>query len=222
MKSLIRDKSLPAWLNGLLHFWLVSFNMEIFCEYIDKFTYSTYWWTQDFLSLWSEEQKFRFFMQYFSACIYIKFSYYLALPLSLTSMAVTGGLIYNGKEETLKLSVPNNRISSSIVHQSFRGLNLNIFPCRHLESIKALWTIPQTSRWVLNHFFGFKCFVGSNIIIFFPLVAGILGFIVGRMSYASTCRSKFQKIGIEGPGFGPWGGGPPFWRGGQGHRWGKH
>lgn len=66
-------------------------------------------------------------------------------------------------------------------------------------------------------------FLGLSVLLetvleFFSLVAGILGFIVGRMSYASTCRSKFQKIGIEGPGFGPWGGGPPFWRGGQGHR----
>uniref|UniRef100_H3C348 OCIA domain containing 2 n=1 Tax=Tetraodon nigroviridis TaxID=99883 RepID=H3C348_TETNG len=86
--------------------------------------------------------------------------WYRALPLSLTSMAVTGGLIYNG---TWKAS-------------------------------KRFGPFPKLA------------------------VAGILGFIVGRMSYAPTCRSKFQKIGIEGPGFGPWGGGPPFWRGGPGHR----
>lgn len=41
IKSLIRDKSLTTWLNGLLDFWLVSFNMEIYCDYIDKFTCNT-------------------------------------------------------------------------------------------------------------------------------------------------------------------------------------
>lgn len=136
-------------------------------------------------------------------------------------MAVTGGLIYNGKEETLKPSVQNNIISSSIVHQSFLGLNFNIFPCRHLETIKALWTIPQTSRWVQIIFLGLSVLLEATL-EFFSLVAVIPGFIVRKMSYASTCWSKFQKIGIEGLGFGPCGGGPPFWRGCQGHRWGKH
>ncbi|XP_051929098.1 OCIA domain-containing protein 2 [Hippocampus zosterae] len=43
-------------------------------------------------------------------------------------------------------------------------------------------------------------------------VAGILGFAVGKASYMSTCRRKFQELGpgIEPP-FGPWSG--PFNRG---------
>ncbi|KAJ3599638.1 hypothetical protein NHX12_033594 [Muraenolepis orangiensis] len=43
-------------------------------------------------------------------------------------------------------------------------------------------------------------------------VAGILGFAVGKASYVTTCRDKFQQLGLElgpgpgGPGFGPaWG-----------------
>lgn len=131
-------------------------------------------------------------------------------------MAVTGGLIYNGKAETLN---PLNKILESLFHIR----PVNVFPYRHLESIETLWTVPKTSRWVPNSYFFclFQCFIGSNNWNPSPpSAAGILGFIVGRMSYAPTCRSKFQKIGIEGPGFGPWGGGPPFWRGGQGHRWG--
>ncbi|XP_061744854.1 OCIA domain-containing protein 2 [Nerophis ophidion] len=34
-------------------------------------------------------------------------------------------------------------------------------------------------------------------------VAGILGYAVGKASYVSTCRRKFQELGI-GPTFGPW------------------
>ncbi|XP_054644769.1 OCIA domain-containing protein 2 isoform X2 [Dunckerocampus dactyliophorus] len=36
-------------------------------------------------------------------------------------------------------------------------------------------------------------------------VAGILGYAVGKASYVSTCRRKFQELGIE-PAFGPWSG----------------
>ncbi|XP_058493541.1 OCIA domain-containing protein 2 [Solea solea] len=82
--------------------------------------------------------------------------WYRALPLSLGSMAVTGGLIYNG-----------------VWKQS-----------------KRLGPFPKLA------------------------VAGILGFAVGKASYMSTCRSKFQTLGIEGPGFGPWSkGGPKFGHG---------
>ncbi|XP_033478431.1 OCIA domain-containing protein 2 [Epinephelus lanceolatus] len=86
--------------------------------------------------------------------------WYRALPLSLGSMAVTGGLIYNG-----------------VWKQS-----------------KRLGYFPKLA------------------------VAGILGFAVGKASYVGTCRSKFQKIGIEG---GPWSEGPgfgPFNKSGHGHR----
>lgn len=72
-------------------------------------------------------------------CILIKCSFYVALPLSLTSMAVTGGLIYNGKAETLN---PLTKILESLFHIS----PVNVFPYRHLESIKTLWTVPKTSR----------------------------------------------------------------------------
>ncbi|KPP57082.1 hypothetical protein Z043_125228 [Scleropages formosus] len=43
-------------------------------------------------------------------------------------------------------------------------------------------------------------------------VAGVLGYVVGKASYMSTCREKFHKLGLEpfGPGFGP-GFGPRFW-----------
>ncbi|KAI3368994.1 hypothetical protein L3Q82_025963, partial [Scortum barcoo] len=88
--------------------------------------------------------------------------WYRALPLSLGSMAVTGGLIYNGV----------------------------------WKSSKRFGPFPKLA------------------------VAGILGYIVGKASYASTCRSKFQALGIgEGPGFGPWsegGGFGPFWNRGPG------
>nr|XP_057929880.1 OCIA domain-containing protein 2 isoform X1 [Doryrhamphus excisus] len=36
-------------------------------------------------------------------------------------------------------------------------------------------------------------------------VAGILGYAMGKASYVSTCRRKFQELGIE-PMFGPWSG----------------
>ncbi|KAM9385539.1 OCIA domain-containing protein 2 [Pholidichthys leucotaenia] len=82
--------------------------------------------------------------------------WYRALPLSLGSMAVTGGLIYNGV-------------------------------------------------WKSSPRFGY-----------FPklAVAGILGYALGKASYAGSCRDKFQALGIQGgpgfgpgfrPGFGPWG-----------------
>ncbi|XP_063056259.1 OCIA domain-containing protein 2 [Engraulis encrasicolus] len=63
---------------------------------------------------------------------------------------------------------------------------------------------------------------------YFPklALAGILGFAVGKASYASTCREKFSKLGPGfghgfgprfegGPGFGPWGRRPDS---GPGHR----
>lgn len=71
-------------------------------------------------------------------------------------MAVTGGLIYNGKAETLN---PLTKILESLFHIS----PVNVFPYRHLESIKTLWTVPKTSRWVPNSYFWlFQCFIGSN------------------------------------------------------------
>ncbi|XP_059197442.1 OCIA domain-containing protein 2 [Centropristis striata] len=85
--------------------------------------------------------------------------WYRALPLSLGSMAVTGGLIYNGVWKASKRFGPFPKLA----------------------------------------------------------VAGILGFAVGKASYVGTCRSKFQKIGIEGgPGFGR--GFGPWSEGGRGHR----
>ncbi|XP_042339333.1 OCIA domain-containing protein 2 [Plectropomus leopardus] len=86
--------------------------------------------------------------------------WYRALPLSLGSMAVTGGLIYNGVWKRSKQFGPFPKL----------------------------------------------------------IVAGILGYAVGKASYVGTCRSKFQKIGIEG---GPWseeGRFGPFNKSGQGHR----
>ncbi|XP_066533841.1 OCIA domain-containing protein 2 [Hoplias malabaricus] len=49
------------------------------------------------------------------------------------------------------------------------------------------------------------------------VLAGILGYAIGKASYIGACREKFQKLGPEfskgfGPGFGP----PGF--GGHGHR----
>lgn len=90
--------------------------------------------------------------------------WYRALPLSLGSMAVTGGLIYNGI----------------------------------WQSSKRLGPFPKLAA------------------------AGILGFAVGKASYAGTCRNKFQELGLEGgPGFGPWSEGGrvgPFKGRGHGHR----
>ncbi|KAI4878258.1 hypothetical protein NFI96_011769 [Prochilodus magdalenae] len=76
--------------------------------------------------------------------------WYRALPLSLGSMAVTGGLIYNG-----------------VWKQS-----------------KRFGPFPKL------------------------IVAGILGYAIGKVSYMGTCNEKFQKLGPEfskgfGPGFGP-------------------
>lgn len=65
-------------------------------------------------------------------------------------MAVTGGLIYNGKAETLN---PLTKMLESLFHIS----PVNVFPYRHLESIKTLWTVPKTSRWVPKSYF-FVCF----------------------------------------------------------------
>ncbi|XP_033936864.1 OCIA domain-containing protein 2 [Pseudochaenichthys georgianus] len=90
--------------------------------------------------------------------------WYRALPLSMGSMAVTGGLIYNGV----------------------------------WQSSKRFGPFPKL------------------------LVAGILGFAVGKASYVSTCRNKFQEVGIEGgSGSGPWANGAsfgPFNKSGHGHR----
>ncbi|KAF7661412.1 hypothetical protein LDENG_00262070 [Lucifuga dentata] len=73
--------------------------------------------------------------------------WYRALPFSLGSMAVTGGLIYNG------IWKPSKRFG--------------LFPK--------------------------------------VIVAGIIGYAIGKASYARTCRSKFQELGLGfGPGFGPW------------------
>ncbi|KAL2089865.1 hypothetical protein ACEWY4_014553 [Coilia grayii] len=84
--------------------------------------------------------------------------WYRALPLSLTGMAITGALIYNGT----------------------------------LNASKRFGYFPKLA------------------------LAGILGFAVGKASYASTCREKFQKLGPGfGPGFGTWGRKPHF---GPGHR----
>ncbi|KAG8003463.1 OCIA domain-containing protein 2, partial [Nibea albiflora] len=91
--------------------------------------------------------------------------WYRALPLSVGSMAVTGGLIYNGV----------------------------------WKSSKRFGPFPKLA------------------------VAGILGYLVGKASYAGTCRSKFQKLGVgEGPGFG--GFGPGFGPWSEGGRFGppKH
>lgn len=86
--------------------------------------------------------------------------WYRALPLSLGSMALTGGLIYNGV----------------------------------WKSSKRFGPFPKLA------------------------VAGILGFFVGRASYAPKCRSKFKKLGLE-DGFGPWAGGHPFGpKSDRGHR----
>uniref|UniRef100_A0A3Q2CFE3 OCIA domain containing 2 n=2 Tax=Cyprinodon variegatus TaxID=28743 RepID=A0A3Q2CFE3_CYPVA len=69
--------------------------------------------------------------------------WYRALPLSLGSMTVTGGLIYSGV----------------------------------WKSSARFGPFPKLA------------------------VAGILGFAVGKVSYAGTCRRKFQEIGIQdGPG----------------------
>lgn len=55
---------------------------------------------------------------------------------------------------------------------------------------------------------------------FIYIVAGILGYAVGKASYAGTCRSKFKELGIkDGPGFGPWSGKGHH---GPGHRWREH
>ncbi|KAM9358474.1 OCIA domain-containing protein 2 isoform 2-T2 [Symphorus nematophorus] len=88
--------------------------------------------------------------------------WYRALPLSLGSMAVTGGLIYNGI----------------------------------WKSSKRFGPFPKLA------------------------VAGILGYAVGKASYAGTCRSKFQALGPgekDGKGFGPWSEGGRFGPG-RGHR----
>ncbi|XP_077440727.1 OCIA domain-containing protein 2 [Vanacampus margaritifer] len=75
--------------------------------------------------------------------------WYRALPLSLTSMSITGALIYNGIWKKSKRFGPFPKLAA----------------------------------------------------------AGILGFAVGKVSYMSTCRRKFQELGpgIEPP-FGPWSG----------------
>ncbi|XP_051232273.1 OCIA domain-containing protein 2 [Dicentrarchus labrax] len=90
--------------------------------------------------------------------------WYRALPFSLGSMAVTGGLIYNGI----------------------------------WKSSKRFGPFPKLA------------------------VAGILGFAVGKASYARTCKSKFKELGLgDGPGFGPWSEGGrfgPFKNSGHGHR----
>ncbi|XP_034036410.1 OCIA domain-containing protein 2 [Thalassophryne amazonica] len=79
--------------------------------------------------------------------------WYRALPLSVGSMAVTGGLIYNGV----------------------------------WQSSKRFGPFPKL------------------------IVAGILGYAVGKASYIGTCRSKFQELGLgPGPGFGPWSEGQKF------------
>uniref|UniRef100_A0A8C6U7A1 OCIA domain containing 2 n=1 Tax=Neogobius melanostomus TaxID=47308 RepID=A0A8C6U7A1_9GOBI len=89
--------------------------------------------------------------------------WYRALPISLGSMAVTGGLIYNGVWK------PSPRFGP----------------------------FPKV------------------------IVAGILGYAIGKVSYMGTCRGKFQELGIKaGPGV-PWGaGGPSFrpWGSRPGHR----
>ncbi|KAM3619774.1 uncharacterized protein V6R79_013408 [Siganus canaliculatus] len=90
--------------------------------------------------------------------------WYRALPLSLGSMAVTGGLIYNGI----------------------------------WKSSKRLGPFPKLA------------------------VAGILGFAVGKASYAGACRSKFEKLGLgDEQGFGLWSEGGhfgPFKNSRRGHR----
>lgn len=89
--------------------------------------------------------------------------WYRALPISVGSMAVTGGLIYNGVWK------PSPRFGP----------------------------FPKV------------------------IVAGLLGYAIGKASYMGTCRSKFSELGIKpGPG-GPWGaGGPGFgpWGSRPGHR----
>ncbi|XP_076134300.1 OCIA domain-containing protein 2 [Alosa pseudoharengus] len=52
-------------------------------------------------------------------------------------------------------------------------------------------------------------------------LAGVLGFAVGKASYARMCRKKFERLGSYtgppgfGPGFGPWSRRPDF---APGHR----
>uniref|UniRef100_A0A8C8FLC4 OCIA domain-containing protein n=1 Tax=Oncorhynchus tshawytscha TaxID=74940 RepID=A0A8C8FLC4_ONCTS len=93
--------------------------------------------------------------------------WYRALPLSLGSMAVTGGLIYKGV----------------------------------WSASKRLGPFPKLAA------------------------AGVLGYAVGKASYVTTCRNKFQRFGpVFGPeseyGFGP---GPFGGRGsGPGHRYCHH
>ncbi|XP_071010501.1 OCIA domain-containing protein 2 isoform X2 [Oncorhynchus clarkii lewisi] len=90
-----------------------------------------------------------------------------ALPLSLGSMAVSGGLIYKGV----------------------------------WSASKRLGPFPKLAA------------------------AGVLGYAVGKASYVTTCRNKFQRLGpVFGPeseyGFGP---GPFGGRGsGPGHRYCHH
>ncbi|CDQ80019.1 OCIA domain-containing protein 2 [Oncorhynchus mykiss] len=93
--------------------------------------------------------------------------WYRALPLSLGSMAVSGGLIYKGV----------------------------------WSASKRLGPFPKVAA------------------------AGVLGYAVGKASYVTTCRNKFQRLGpVFGPeseyGFGP---GPFGGRGsGPGHRYCHH
>ncbi|KAI7800267.1 OCIA domain-containing protein 2 [Triplophysa rosa] len=102
------------------------------------------------------------FKQIWKDCQYESF-WYRALPLSVASMTVTGGLMYSGV-------------------------------------------------WKKSKRFGY-----------FPklILAGIVGYAVGKASYIPTYREKFKKLGPEfnkgfGPGFGP----PGFGAGGfgPGHR----
>uniref|UniRef100_A0A8K9UPN2 OCIA domain containing 2 n=1 Tax=Oncorhynchus mykiss TaxID=8022 RepID=A0A8K9UPN2_ONCMY len=97
--------------------------------------------------------------------------WYRALPLSLGSMAVSGGLIYKARQPVLQ---------------------------------------------------SFNMFMTNDLV---PSAAGVLGYAVGKASYVTTCRNKFQRLGpVFGPeseyGFGP---GPFGGRGsGPGHRYCHH
>ncbi|XP_041912889.1 OCIA domain-containing protein 2 [Alosa sapidissima] len=85
--------------------------------------------------------------------------WYRALPLSVTSMAVTGALIYQGIWKASKRFGPFPKLA----------------------------------------------------------LAGVLGFAVGKASYARTCRKKFERLGpyTGPPGVGPWSRRPDF---APGHR----
>ncbi|XP_012677083.1 OCIA domain-containing protein 2 [Clupea harengus] len=92
--------------------------------------------------------------------------WYRALPISVTSMAITGALIYKGVWSASKRFGPFPKLA----------------------------------------------------------LAGVLGFAVGKASYARTCRARFESLGPDfgpgfrpgfGPGFGPWSRRPDF---APGHR----